>query len=83
MKSLALPLIALLSVAAAPPPPAKPPTLADILTASKADEWQRVDPQDLVLIDMADGSRVAIALAPALTPLHVGNHPRVDPRALV
>lgn len=72
MKSLALPLIALLSVAAAPQP-SKPPTLADIVNNSKAGEWQRVDPQDLVLIDLADGSRVSIALAPALTPLHVAN----------
>ena len=71
MKFLTLPLIALASVAAAPP--AKPPTLADIVNAAKADEWQRVDPQNLVLIDLADGSRVAIALAPALTPLHVAN----------
>ena len=71
MKFLALPLIALASIAAAPP--AKPPTLADIVNAAKPGEWQRVDPQDLVLIDMGDGSRVAIALAPALTPAHVAN----------
>ncbi|MBW8743704.1 MAG: peptidylprolyl isomerase [Sphingomonas sp.] len=75
MKSLVLPLIALATLAAAPPPPkaAKPPTLADIVNAAKPGEWQRVDPQDLMLIDLADGSRVAIALAPALAPLHVAN----------
>jgi len=73
MKLLALPLIALLAVAAAPPPLAKAPTLADIVNAAKPVEWQRIDPQYLVLIDLADGSRVAIALAPALTPQHVGN----------
>jgi peptidylprolyl isomerase len=76
MRSFALPLIALASIAAAPPPPPqtpKPPTLADIVNAAKPDEWQRVDPQDLVLIDLADGSRVAIALAPALAPAHIGN----------
>lgn len=71
MKLLILPLIALASIAAAPP--AKPPTLADIVNAAKPDEWRRVDPQDLVLIDLADGSRVAIALAPTLTPAHVAN----------
>ena len=71
MKFLTLSLIALASIAAAPP--AKAPTLADIVNAAKPGEWQRVDPQDLVLIDMADGSRVAIALAPALTPAHVAN----------
>jgi len=75
MKSLTLPLIALAAIAAAPPPPTapKPPTLADIVSAAKTEEWQRVDPQDLVLVDMADGSRIAIALAPALAPAHVGN----------
>jgi len=75
MKSLTLPLIALAAIAAAPPPPMapKPPTLADIVSAAKTEEWQRVDPQDLVLVDMADGSRIAIALAPALAPAHVGN----------
>lgn len=71
MKFLTLPLIALASIAAAQA--AKPPTLADIVSAANADEWQRVDPQDLVLIDLADGSRVAIALAPALAPAHVAN----------
>ena len=73
MKLLALPLIALLSAAAAPPPAAKAPTLADIINGAKPDEWQRVDPQDLMLIAFADGHRVAIALAPTLTPLHVAN----------
>ena len=73
MKLPALSLIALLATAAAPPPPAKAPTLTDIVNAARPDEWQRVDPQDLVLIDLADGSRVAIALAPALAPQHVGN----------
>ena len=73
MKLPALSLIALLATAAAPPPPAKAPTLTDIVNAAKPDEWQRVDPQDLMLIDLADGSRVAIALAPALAPQHVGN----------
>ena len=71
MKFLTLPLIALASIAAAPP--AKAPTLADIVNAAKPGEWQRIDPQDLVLIDLADGSRVALALAPALTPAHVAN----------
>ena len=75
MKSFALPLLALAAIAAAPPPaqPVKPPSLADIVSAAKPNEWQRVDPQDLVLIDLADGSRVAFALAPAIAPLHVGN----------
>jgi len=75
MKSPALSLIALATFAtiAAAPPPSKAPTLADIVNAARADEWQQVDPKDLMLVDLADGNRVAIVLAPTLAPLHVGN----------
>lgn len=56
-----------------PAPPAKAPTLGDIVNAARADEWQRVDPNDLMLVELGDGSRVAIALAPAFAPEHVAN----------
>jgi len=72
MKSFILASLALGLIAAAPPP-AKAPTPADVVNAAKANEWQRIDPQNLMLIDLADGSRVAIALAPAIAPQHVGN----------
>jgi peptidylprolyl isomerase len=71
MKSFLLPLVALFGIAAAPSP--KPPTLADIVNAAQPNEWQRVDPADLMLVELADGSRVAIALAPAFAPAHVTN----------
>ena len=71
MKSFPLPLVAVLGIAAAPPP--KPPTLADIVNAAQPNEWQRVDPADLMLVELSDGSRVAIALAPAFAPVHVTN----------
>ena len=71
MKRIFLPMVALLAGAAVPPP--KPPTLADIVNAAQANEWQRVDPADLILIELSDGSRVAIALAPAFAPAHVVN----------
>jgi len=71
MKSFLLPLVAVLGIAAAPPP--KPPTLADIVNAAQPNEWQRVDPADLMLVELSDGSRVAIALAPAFAPVHVTN----------
>ena len=70
MKPLLLP-IALLGLAAASPP--KPPTLADIVNAAAPAEWQRVDPADLMLVELSDGGRVAIALAPAFAPVHVAN----------
>lgn len=73
MKHLALLAAALFVTAAAPPPPAKPPTLAEILAAAPASDWQRVDPADLVVIDLANGARAAFALAPAFAPAHVAN----------
>jgi peptidylprolyl isomerase len=77
MKYLLLPALALFGVAAAPPPSnpaAKAPlAAADILAASAPGEWQAVDPANLLLVDLADGSRVAIALAPAFAPVHVAN----------
>ena len=77
MKLLLLPALAALSVTAAPPPPAAAPkaplSSADIIAAATPGEWQRVDAQDLMLVDLSDGSRVAIALAPSFAPVHVAN----------
>lgn len=71
------------AVPAAPPVPARaqparsaptqPLTLAEIVAAAPAGDWAQVAPEDLVLIDLADGSRVALALAPAFAPVHVAN----------
>jgi peptidylprolyl isomerase len=72
MERFLLAAVAALGVAAAPPP-AKPPTLGDIVNAAPADEWQRVDPDDLMLVELGDGGRVAIALAPGFAPAHVAN----------
>jgi len=71
MKFSALPVVALLSMGAAPPP--KLPTPADILATAKPAEWQPVDPADLMLIELGNGDRVAIMLAPAFAPAHVAN----------
>jgi peptidylprolyl isomerase len=71
MIRLFLSAIAALTLTAATPP--KPQTAADILKAARPEEWQRVDPADLMVIDLADGGRVALALAPAMAPIHVAN----------
>jgi len=63
----ALPLL----VGAAPPP--KPPTPNEILESAPADAWQTVPAEDLMLIDLAHGQRIALALAPAFAPVHVAN----------
>jgi peptidylprolyl isomerase len=75
MKSSLLSLLALSAIAAAPsvPQAAKPLTPTDIVNSAQPTEWQQVDPQNLMLIDLADGSRVVLALAPTLAPAHVAN----------
>jgi len=71
MTSFLLPALAALAIAV--PPPSKPPTQADVINGATPAEWGRFDPQNLMLIDLADGSRVAIALAPDFAPAHVAN----------
>ena len=67
---------------AAPPNPAGPwrPTPIEdalepsaIVSTAPADAWRPVAPENLLLMDLADGSRVAIELAPEFAPLHVAN----------
>lgn len=44
-----------------------------VVTAAPADAWQRIDPQDLLVMDLADGRRVIVQLAPDFAPVHVAN----------
>ena len=46
---------------------------SEVLAASTAADWRPVDPENLLLMDFADGGRVAIELAPAFAPVHVAN----------
>jgi peptidylprolyl isomerase len=68
-RSALLPLLALL--AAAPPPAAKSP--GEIAAAAPASAWRAVDPENLLLMDLAGGRHVAIELAPGFAPAHVAN----------
>lgn len=54
-------------------PVAGPVTPGSVLGAAPASDWAAIDPQDLLLIDLAGGGRVAIALAPAFAPVHIAN----------
>lgn len=67
-KFLPLVLIALLS-AAAP----KLPTPNDIVAGSPASAWKTIPADDLMVIDLANGGRVVVQLAPAFAPVHVAN----------
>lgn len=51
---------------------ASPPTMASVLAASTADEWQDIDPQRMLVMQL-DAGRVVIELAPQFAPEHAGN----------
>jgi peptidylprolyl isomerase len=51
---------------------APPKSLAELLAASPAGDWRRLDPQRVLYMDLASG-RVVIELAPDFAPRHVDN----------
>jgi peptidylprolyl isomerase len=69
--SIALTLAASTGLAA--PNPATPVTPTSILDAAPAADWAEIPPTDLLVIDLARGGRVVIALADAFAPVHVAN----------
>jgi peptidylprolyl isomerase len=46
---------------------------ADVIAHSAASDWRPIDPENLLVMDLADGGRVIIELAPAFAPVHVAN----------
>ncbi len=70
---LSLVLACLGAQAAGPAAPAKPRSMQEILDASTPADWRRPAPEDTLYMDLADGHRVVIELAPALAPQHVAN----------
>jgi peptidylprolyl isomerase len=71
MRSLLLVTAAALLVGAAPAK--KLPTPADIVAAAPASAWKTIPADDLMLMDLANGGRIVIQLAPAFAPVHVAN----------
>jgi peptidylprolyl isomerase len=45
----------------------------DIVAKSPARAWKSIDPDDLLVMDLAGGGRVVIQLAPKFAPVHVAN----------
>jgi peptidylprolyl isomerase len=72
MRSILLVTTALLT-AAAPPTPAKLPTPNDIVAASPSSAWKTIPADDLLVIDLQNGGRIIIQLAPMFAPVHVAN----------
>jgi peptidylprolyl isomerase len=46
---------------------------AEVIKAARPADWRNIAPENLLVMDLADGSRVLIELAPAFTPVHVAN----------
>jgi len=56
----------------APNAPVAPPSLSDILAHSPAADWQALDPNNTLYMELPAG-RVVIALSPDFSPQHVAN----------
>jgi peptidylprolyl isomerase len=46
---------------------------SEVIAASQATEWREVAPENLLIMDLKDRSRIAIELAPVFAPVHVAN----------
>src|SRR3954463_14936207 len=53
--------------------PAKKLTPNDIVSGSPASAWKTIPADDLLVMDLANGGRVVVQLAPAFAPVHVAN----------
>ena len=60
-------------LAAGATPPSKLPTPNDIVAASPASAWKSIPAKDMLVIDLANGGRVIVQLAPRFAPVHVAN----------
>lgn len=71
MRALLLVSTALAAIGAAPPQ--KLPTPTDIVTAAPASAWKTIPADNLLVLDLQNGGRVVVQLAPEFTPVHVAN----------
>ena len=71
MRSLLLVTAAFLLVGAAPAKKLLTPN--DIVAAAPASAWKTISADDLLIMDLANGGRIVIQLAPEFAPVHVAN----------
>jgi peptidylprolyl isomerase len=45
----------------------------DVVKNAPASDWREIDPQNLLIMDLKDGGRVVIELAPDFAPIHIAN----------
>ena len=72
-RRLLLPALAASLMLAAAAPPPKPLTPREIIDKAPASAWRTIDPNDLMVIDLKNGGRVIVQLAPQFAPVHVAN----------
>jgi peptidylprolyl isomerase len=53
--------------------PAKLPTPNDIVASAPASAWKAIPADDLLILDLKNGGRIVVQLAPAFAPVHVAN----------
>jgi peptidylprolyl isomerase len=46
---------------------------SEVIAKSSAADWQEIAPEDLLVMDLGDNSRIVIQLAPRFAPVHVAN----------
>lgn len=71
MRSMLLAAIGVLGSGAAPAPKLLTPT--DIVASAPASAWTAIPARDLLVMDLKNGKRVVIQLAPDFAPVHVAN----------
>ena len=71
MRSLLLAAAAAVLVGATPAK--KLPTPTDIVASAPASAWKSIPADDLLVMQLANGGRIVIQLAPAFAPVHVAN----------
>ena len=64
--------VALLGLSAAAPAK-KLPTPSDVVAGAPASAWRAIPANDLVVMELANGGRIVIQLAPDFAPVHVAN----------
>jgi peptidylprolyl isomerase len=71
MRSVMLVTAAALLIGAAPAKKLLTPN--DIVTSAPASAWRTIAADDLMVMDLANGGRIVVQLAPAFAPVHVAN----------
>src|SRR6478672_6480157 len=71
MRTILLTTAAALLIGAAPAKKLLTPN--DIVAAAPASAWKTIPADDLMVMDLANGGRVVVQLAPAFAPVHVAN----------